>query len=194
MSSQPRTRRHGRWPPGCCEHREPLLLVPRRALGQRCSPAGLGCCRPSPSCASRSRRAGQCRGCRGSTSAAADATNVWRKTSSRAEHRSPSLMHPPGPLPSISPSALHRGIASFRSSILMDLPRTFPVLWRAGRNATRATMSLAMAEPAACALRAGGIETTAACPHSPAPTQHSPQGPAQTHVQPPQSLTNSCYQ
>lgn len=45
-----------------------------------------------------------------------------RKQSARLKTCFPSLMHPAGPLPSISPSVLHRGIACSSDRVLMDFP------------------------------------------------------------------------
>lgn len=190
-------RGHSRRLPESCEHGGawPAVLVSGGgAQGRHCPPAGdglgLGWRWPSPSCVSCSRRAGECLS---SSSPAAEMTNGWRKTTSQAERVLSFLMHPPGPLPGISPSALHRGIASFRNRILRDLPLTFPVLWRAGRNVANASMPMAMAMTGSLCSGGGSGHWEATTP--PCLTITAPCPPAtalcsSTTV----PLTTSCYQ
>lgn len=66
-----------------------------------------------------------------------------RKQPARLKTCFPSLMHPPGPLPIISPSALHQGIACFSNSVLMDFPYPHPCALESRKDGRRATMPAA---------------------------------------------------
>lgn len=63
-----------------------------------------------------------------------------RKQPARLKTCFPPLMHPPGPLPVVSPSALHQGIACFSNSVLMDFPYPHPCAFESGKEGRHATM------------------------------------------------------
>lgn len=109
-----------------------------------------------------------------------------RKQPARLKTCFPSLMHPPGPLPVISPSALHQGIACFSNSVLMDFPYPHARAFERGKEGRHATMPAASGragQPALLELLLGQWARRA---------HYSPQHPARAQHHSPSAAADRC--